>query len=119
MTYSLKLDIDGWELALLLEAVARASRTCFAMRGEGAYGKDVFDLQVALAELLPLGGEEMTTAKLNLSPGAIDQLRAVLKAQKTRTQGDDDDAAEAYARLLEYVDGYLEAVEDVRRGNSR
>lgn len=118
MTYSLKLDVDGWQLATLVHYLVRRARACstWAVAGSSSrYMVDAFALLHAFVHELPLGHEEKNTLKLNLTTSELDELEDVLQSA-VREQGHADDAlTECLLYLAGSVRGYRQAVAAVMR----
>lgn len=121
MTYSLKLEVDGYELATLVQLVRMRTFTLFTHHlSDRSPGREkrrmaAMDLLAAFTNELPLGRDEQQVLKLALTQDALDELVDILKRGVARHQDENTPYVHAMQNLLEDVTTYLRAVEAVRK----
>lgn len=112
MSYSLKIEPEGWELAVLIQELAESARFSFNLNltttGDllGAIGK--------FSGCLPLGMGEWNTLKLDLSEGELDVVLVALQRALTRDNGRQDERTITIRKLLRTIKDYMAAADEAR-----
>lgn len=119
MTYNLKLEVDGYELATLLKLIQmRMDRLVTSLVGipQQAERTDaVLGLLARFIAELPLGADEGNTLKLLLSPAEQEELLDILETGVAQYEHENTPYAHAMTNMLDDITTYLAAAEAARK----
>lgn len=124
MTYSLKLEVDGYELATLVQLAQMRVAGFLTKLAEAPHAgalplwkraEAALDLLAAFAHELPLGQDEQQTLKLALTQNALDELVDILEQGVARHQDENTLYVHNMRNLLDDVTTYRGAVGAVRK----
>lgn len=111
MSYTLKIEVDGFDLAVLIqEMMLRAGFT-----GDEDQRFALVTIVGELADELPMGRDDSRTLKLDWDIATIQAVLAVLHRSMERNVGRDDHRALSVMRLARGIENYMALANEARR----